>query len=225
MRSSSTCGRSSDETGRTGAMLSAAAPRREASRRSTVWAAGRRPRREVSLPRVGWRIVAGLRELFGSRAGVAAIALLVAACSSAPAADSAGCHVEVTRNTTDEADVAACATLGAGDAGGFVLSIDASTAAIARMTATVDLGAAPVAGRITSDDTTDWSFVALAGASSCSFQAGGASVPAGSFTLTLDSIDTAAATVHGTLDVVAYVHAPPATDCGYDDLEDISIRF
>jgi hypothetical protein len=51
--------RQRDETGRTGAMLFAAAPCGEASRRSTIEAARRRPRREVSLPRVGWRIVAG----------------------------------------------------------------------------------------------------------------------------------------------------------------------
>jgi stage V sporulation protein R len=61
--------RQRDETGRTGAMPFAAAACGEASRRSTVEAAGRRPRREVSLPRVGLATVAGLRERFGKRVG------------------------------------------------------------------------------------------------------------------------------------------------------------
>jgi mono/diheme cytochrome c family protein len=82
--------RQRDETGRTGAMPFAAGPRGEASRRSTVEAARRRPRREVSLPRVGWRIVAGLRERFGSKTGLLTIALataaLIGACKTKPAA-------------------------------------------------------------------------------------------------------------------------------------------
>jgi bacterioferritin len=66
--------RQRDETGRTGATRFAAAPCSEAWRRSTIEAAGRRPRGEVSLPRVGWRIVAGLRELFGSRVRILRVA-------------------------------------------------------------------------------------------------------------------------------------------------------
>jgi protein SCO1/2 len=74
--------RQRDETGRTGATLFAAVPGGEVSRRSTIGATRRRPRREVSLPRFSWRMVAALRELLGSRARcllvLAALALISA---------------------------------------------------------------------------------------------------------------------------------------------------
>ena len=153
--------------------------------------------------------------------------LALAACSStSPSPDAAaGCTIDSSGNTAEHADVAACAALSKGDAGGYTLSIDTSTTALARVSATVDLGSAPTAGSINDGAATAWNVVALANASSCAFQAGDATVPAGSFTLTLTSIDTTSSTAHGTLDVVAYVHAPPTTDCGYDDLEGLSIRF
>jgi hypothetical protein len=67
--------------------------------------------------------------------------------------------------------------------------------------------------------------IALESASSCFFQAGSTSVPAGSFTLDLTSFDASTSTAHGTLTIVAYVHAPPTTACSYGDLETITIHF
>ena len=31
--------------------------------------------------------------------------------------------------------------------------------------------------------------------------------------------------MHGTLDLVLYVHAPPLFDCGSQDLENVEVRF
>jgi len=163
------------------------------------------------------------------RAALGAAALALAGCGngspSQPDAATAGCTVEFTGDVADEAHPASCATLSQGDAGDWTLTIDTSTPAIARVHATVDVGSAPAPGTITNETAAAWDLVALSNTSSCTYQAGSDGVPNGSFTLALTSVDTASGSAHGTLDVVAYVHAPPTTDCGFDDVENISIQF
>jgi hypothetical protein len=106
--------RQRDETGRTGAMLFAAAPCGEASHRSTIEAA-RRPRREVSLPRVRWRIVAGLRELFCGRGRAVvwivagALSAFASACATGGADDSTG-DAQVKSDGTAPSDGGSCPT-------------------------------------------------------------------------------------------------------------------
>ena len=114
---------------------------------------------------------------------------------------------------------------GQSDAGDWTLTLDTATTAIARVRATVDVGAEPAPGVVTSETAAAWDLVALSSTTSCTFQAGSDGVPSGSFTLTLTSVDAASGTAHGTFDAVTYVHAPPTTDCGYDDVENVSIQF
>ncbi len=168
-----------------------------------------------------------------SRFEVIAFAALAAACSSSTpdgndgGSDAAapGCVVDFSGNLADEGVHAQCASISADDAGGYTLAIDTSTTQIARIQATIALGSAPTSGQITNETVTNWSAIALESASACFYQAGATSVPGGSFTLDLTSFDAATQTAHGTLVIVAYVHAPPTTDCSYDDLETITIHF
>jgi hypothetical protein len=88
----------------------------------------------------------------------------------------------------------------------------------------IDLGASPTAGSFSSETLASWSAVA-AESNSCAFEAGSQVVPTGSFSLTLTKIDTAAGVVHGTLEILQTVHAPPMTDCGKDDHEQIDVQF
>jgi hypothetical protein len=71
----------------------------------------------------------------------------------------------------------------------------------------------------------NWSVVAQASANQCEFGAGNLSVPAGSFTLTLTSLDVASGTAHGTISMTMFVHAPPAVDCGPGNEEDVLFTF
>ena len=155
------------------------------------------------------------------------LALVALACSSSSSAPDAGggCVVDVTGNLADHAELASCATVSQDDAGAFTLEVAAATPSLSSLSASIDLGAAPGASVLSSNTVASWSASAVAGSSSCAFEAGSSSVPGGSFTLTLDSIDAAKGTAHGTLSIVAYVHAPPSTDCGFEDAESLSIRF
>lgn len=161
-----------------------------------------------------------------------ALAVVATGCSSSPAvndggsdAAAPGCTVDFSGNLADEGVHSECASVAADDAGGYTLSIDSSSGQIARVQASIALGPAPSPGSITNETVTDWSAIALESSSACFYQAGATSVPGGSFTLDLKSFDAATQTAHGTLTIVAYVHAPPTIDCSYDDLETITIRF
>ncbi len=162
---------------------------------------------------------------------VACVALLLSACSSTPVVPDGGnaptCDLEFTGNIYGASAVPTCSSASQdADAGGdWILKIDTSTPDMARVVATLDIGSAPAAGQLTSETVTNWDVTALAASTSCAFQAGSAEVPDGSFTLTLTSFDQPSATAHGTLNIVAYLHAPPTTSCGYGDTENIAITF
>jgi hypothetical protein len=161
-----------------------------------------------------------------ARFEVVALALALGACGSPSNGASADCSVTLTGNTTEGSDVGACAKLVQSGGADWLLSIDTSTATLARLNVFIDLGAAPVPGIVTAEgQTATWNVVGVASASSCMFQAGNGAAPEGNFTLDVTDVDTTSAIIHGTLDVDAYVHAPPTTDCGYEDLEHLTIRF
>lgn len=130
---------------------------------------------------------------------------------------------------TDTATVNQCAALSDGDAGTWALTIGVSSPKVPELAIEVDFPALPAAGSVSSDTVVSWTAVQNLGADACSLGAGSAAVPTGSFTLGLQSIATddasATATAHGTLDLVLYVHAPAATDCGPHDVENVEVRF
>ena len=148
----------------------------------------------------------------------------MAGCSSAgPSATS--CEIDVSGNLADTASMPPCVTVQTSPTRDWLLTVDTSSNAIARLAASIDLGATPTPGELSSDTITTWDVEALSSSSSCAFTAGGASVPTGSFALSLDSVDTTKGIAHGTLHVVTYVHAPPATDCGPGEIENVTLVF
>ena len=156
--------------------------------------------------------------------------LALSACSSSPSSSDAGptaCDIEATGNLYGAVQVAPCASVSQdADAGGdWVLKIDTSTPVLARIVTTVDLGTAPTTGDLTNDSVGAWDATALSASSSCAFQAGSGEVPNGTLSLSLDAFDAPSKTAHGTLVVAAYLHAPPTIDCGYGDIENITIQF
>jgi hypothetical protein len=159
-------------------------------------------------------------------------AIGASACSSTPAtpdggSDAGACSVEATGNIYGESNVAACSSVAtSADAGGdWILTIDTSTSDLARLVTTIDLGSSPVPGQLTNETVTSWDATALAASTSCAFLAGTDAVPSGSFTLQLGAFDAPTSTAHGTLQIDAYLHAPPTIDCSYGDIETITVQF
>jgi hypothetical protein len=85
----------------------------------------------------------------------------------------------------------------------------------------IDVGTASP-GTYSSETVANWIAVAARsiGDGGCVYSAGSDTVPTGSFTL--DLVDS---TPHGTLDVVLYVHALQATDCGPASNEAVEVVF
>ena len=176
------------------------------------------------------------------RAGALLLALL-AACSSdnKAAVDAAAvvadagpivCSATFAGNFDETSSgMSDCATVvpGTGDAStDQVLTLmPPSTMLATSFAITVDLGPTPSADTFSSETITTWNSLAIKtiGAGGCAYSAGNTSVPTGSFTLTIDSIDPASATAHGSLSIIAYVQALLNTDCGAGDNETISITF
>lgn len=161
---------------------------------------------------------------------VCELALFVSACSSSPSASDAGpiaCDFELTGNVYSASSVASCATVSQdADAGGdWIFAIDTKPTGLERIKTTIDLGVAPVTGQLTNDSIASWDVTAIAATSTCVFQAGSDDTPNGTLALQLDSFDAPTKTAHGSLVVTAYLHQPPNTDCGYGDIETITIHF
>jgi hypothetical protein len=124
----------------------------------------------------------------------------------------------------------ACATVTLGpDDGVVTLALDLPVTAIATSLAiTIALGPAPGPGDYTSETVTHWSATAiqrLANDGVCVYSAGDAVVPRGRFALTLDRIDAATGTAHGSLVLDQRVLQWPGTDCGDRDDETATITF
>jgi hypothetical protein len=175
-----------------------------------------------------------------ARSAVSAVAgaslVSLAGCSSSSASNApSGCTAQFSGNMTESVNLPAncgllSASADAGAAGGYVLNFQMSSPEIAGLAITVDLGPSPSPGSFSSETVTDWSALGLnTGSTNCGYSAGSASVPSGSFTLDLTSVQGAvggaSGTAHGTLDLEMYVHAPPATDCGLGDNEKLEVVF
>lgn len=148
------------------------------------------------------------------------------ACSSGstpPTSDA--CTLDYSGNFDASVSATACASSGKTGAGDYLLLVDTTSASGGRLQVSIDLGAKPTEATFTSDAVTSWTAIDLGyGGANCVFSAGGASVPAGSFTLTLDAVPDAGAP-HGELTLVMYVQAPPGVDCGPRDQEDVHVAF
>lgn len=117
----------------------------------------------------------------------------------------------------------------AGSVSGYTLNLIASTKDIAQLKVSINLGASPAAGSFSSENVSTWSVTGIStDGSNCVYSAGPEFVPVGSFVLTLTSIEapvSGSSEAHGTLDLTAYVHAPPATTCGVGDVEEVVFDF
>jgi hypothetical protein len=139
------------------------------------------------------------------------------------------CTVYFSGDIVDTATIPGCATFAQGDAGDWLLSMAVSSPKVPEVDVAIDFPSAPATGSVSSDTVANWSVVENTGADACSLGAGSASVPTGSFTLSIQSITTADGgtleTMHGTLDLVLYVHAPAMFNCGPQNVENIEVRF
>jgi hypothetical protein len=126
-----------------------------------------------------------------------------------------------------------CAQVGPGSAAGdtaLAFSL-ASPWLDAPLAISIDLGAAPSPGMFSSETSANWSALGSRSAPAsgsdvageCIYSAGAQAVPAGSFAMTLTSIDDSAA--HGELRIVQYVQAQAQVDCGAGDNETIDVQF
>jgi len=161
-----------------------------------------------------------------------ALAALSAACGGGSvAAPDAGCVALFSGNFDDTVSSGACPTLGSAPDGGAGSALDFtlnSAVAGAPTQIELDLGAPYTSGTFTAESVASWSATGI-NTIDCEFSAGSAAVPTGSFTLTLTSPanakEPALFVPHGTLSVTQYVKAPPDTDCGPADTEQIDVTF
>jgi hypothetical protein len=164
--------------------------------------------------------------------GLASVLTTLPGCSQSSSTSSGaqGCAVQYAGNVGASADLASCATLGfspdAGANGDFVLNFQLASETIQALQVSIDLGASPATGTYSSETSTHWSADGL-NAANCAYSAGNQAAPPGSFTLTLTSVDSSSGArgAHGNLVLTTYVLAPPATDCGIGNIEDISVAF
>jgi hypothetical protein len=154
-------------------------------------------------------------------------------CSSS----SASCAVTFSGDVAESGTVAAgCGMLtktiadggadgGAAQPSGYTLSLTASSKSVTNLDVNIGLGNTPAVGMFSSDTITDWSAIGVS-TDGCGYGAGTEAVPIGSFTLNLTDISkTTPPTVHGTLDMTLYVHAPPMTPCGPSETETVTLTF
>ena len=149
------------------------------------------------------------------------LVLLAAACNGGSPAGPTTCTAYFSGDVSDTSSAAQCATLTAGDAGGWTLSVNVSSPKVPEIAVDIDFPSLPPAGVLSSDTVSSWAAAQNVGADACALGAGSAAVPTGSFTLSLTSVEV----VHGTLDLVLHVHAPAATDCGPQNVENVEVRF
>jgi hypothetical protein len=158
------------------------------------------------------------------------LGLAFASASSGCSSSSNGCSVSFSGFVSENGSVApGCGTLtqdpDGGATGGSILALSAMSAHIANLDVQIDLGATPGPGMFSSDTIMNWSAIGVAG-SGCGYGAGNQAVPTGSFTLKVTEVSKDASPVaHGTLDMTLYVHAPPMTDCGPDETEEVLFSF
>jgi len=137
----------------------------------------------------------------------------------------AGCGTLTLASADAATTDGSAADAGAATSSGYALALTASSKSVVNLDVNIGLGAAPTVGRFSSDTITDWSAIGVA-MNGCGYGAGAEAVPIGSFTLNLTDVSKRTPpTVHGTLDMTLYVHAPPATDCGPSETESVRLTF
>ena len=106
-----------------------------------------------------------------------------------------------------------------------VLTFDVTAAAAkSRLSVVVDLGPSPAPGTFSSQAAGGTWWATSTREPGCVYAAGAQAVPAGQFTLTLDSLD-AKSGLHGALWVLQGVHALDGFDCGAGDEERAQVEF
>ena len=144
------------------------------------------------------------------------VVVLACACSTTPAPQPVPCTAHFAGDVDDTGKGTSCGET-QGDAGS-VFAAHASGAAIAALDVSIALPAS--SGDFSSEaQSTTWSASATFGDAGCAFVGGSASVPSGSYTLSID------ASGHGTLTMVLEVQSPAATDCGPRDVENVELTF
>ncbi len=129
------------------------------------------------------------------------------------------CSAQFSGNFAESSSAAAdCPTL-AGTELGFSVPI----AQLQTMLAVTIALPAAVTGELTSETVENWSALALQriGDGGCVYRAGTTAIPEGSFTLRIDT----AQPLHGSLAITASVLTLPSTECGGDDIENITLKF
>jgi hypothetical protein len=184
------------------------------------------------------------------RAGALACGLWLAACGdnrAAPTSDAGACATApcpctavLTGNvadTTRSADTCPVLEPGSGPSTGHTMLdfLVISQALGTQLGVRIDLGAVATTGTYSSATTRVWSAIAIKNVpvhGACVFTAGSTSVPAGNFTLTVDSIAKTIddAVAHGSLAVTMFVlpqttEAGAQTDCGPGPTEDLALTF
>jgi hypothetical protein len=139
----------------------------------------------------------------------------------ADAPSAIACSATFTGNYSEQSSGPSdCATL-SGD-GSLVLHIPVATLS-ATLDVSIALGASPTPGRMTSETVSAWSASVQA---RCTYGAGSSVVPPGNFELTLDALDPAASSAHGTLAITQYLlQFPGIPYCGPYDTELVTLTF
>ncbi len=146
---------------------------------------------------------------------------LACACSSKPPPPATPCVVHFSGNVDETVTATSCAVT-SDDAGAMSFTAHASGAAISSFDVSVALPA--LTGSFSSETSAaSWDASAATGDAGCTFSGGDTDVPAGSFTLAIDG--DAGSTAHGTLTMILSVHAPEATACGPEDVENVELTF
>ena len=142
---------------------------------------------------------------------------IVSACSSTPPPPAnVPCVAHFAGDVTDMVTGAKCGAA-SGDAG-LVFDAHVTGANVPAFDVSITLPAS--SGTFSSEtQSTDWTASATFGDAGCTFVGGSASIPPGSFTLSIDEHG------HGSLSLILSVQAPPTTDCGPHDVENVDLSF
>jgi hypothetical protein len=121
-----------------------------------------------------------------------------------------------------------CASLEPGPDGAWSLALTVPSTALGDpLAVAIELAGQPTTGTSSSGGATAWSAFAFqrVGEGGCAYRAGSAASPPGSFTLALTTVDTAAHSAHGTLQLSMRVLTTPGTACGDPDTETLALSF
>ena len=141
---------------------------------------------------------------------------LASACSTPPPQANVPC---VAHFAGDVVDTVTGATCGAADGdAGRTFSAHVTGASVPLFDVSIALPAQ--SGTFSSEtEAASWTANATFGDAGCAFLGGSAAIPQGSYTLSIDEDG------HGTLVMILYIQAPPTTNCGPHDVENVELTF